>query len=209
MIDNQHKILALTGASGAPYAMRLLECMLGAGQRVDIIFSKAAHMVFAMETDLNLPARPAELTDFFIDRFAASPEQIRVYGREDWMAPMASGSHTAGSMVVCPCTMGTLAAIAHGMSDNLIERAADVMIKENRQLILVPRETPFSAIHLENMHKLAQLGVTMLAANPGFYYQPTKIDDLVDFVVARILDQLQIEHALIPRWGHDPVPDPN
>jgi len=209
MIDKQHKILAMTGASGAAYAMRLLECMLNAGQRVDVIFSKAAHMVFAMETDLNLPARPAELTHFFIERFAASPDQVKVYGREDWMAPMASGSHTAASMVVCPCTMGTLAAIAHGMSDNLIERAADVMIKENRQLIMVPRETPFSAIHLENMHKLAQLGVTILAANPGFYYQPTKIDDLVDFVVARILDQLQIEHALIPRWGVNSDDNPN
>ncbi len=208
MIDSQHKILALTGASGAPYAMRLLEYMLKAGQRVDIIFSKAAHMVFAMETDLNLPARPADLSQFFIERFQAGPDQVRVYGREDWMAPMASGSHTAASMVVCPCTMGTLAAIAHGMSDNLIERAADVMIKENRQLIIVPRETPFSAIHLENMHKLAQLGVTILAANPGFYYQPTKIDDLVDFVVARILDQLQIEHELMPRWGLDSVRDP-
>ena len=203
MIDSKKIILAVTGASGAPYTMRLLECLLQAGQHVDIVFSKAAHMVFAMETDLKLPARPAELTQFFSQRFNAQPNQIQVYGREDWMAPMASGSHTARSMVVCPCTMGTLAAIAQGMSDNLIARAADVMIKERRQLILVPRETPFSAIHLENMLKLARLGVTMLAANPGFYYQPAKIEDLVDFVVARILDQLQVEHNLMPRWGQD------
>ena len=120
------------------------------------------------------------------------------------MSPVASGSHQARAMVVCPCTTGTLAAIAQGSSDNLIERAADVMIKENRQLIMVPRETPLSAIHLENMLKLARLGVTMLPANPGFYHKPQKVDDLVDFIVARVLDQLQIAHSLVPRWGDSP-----
>jgi len=199
-----HIILALTGASGAPYALRLLEQLLKAGVRVDLIFSKAAQMVLAMESELEIPARPQEIAGLFQDNFSVNPEQLRVYGREDWMAPAASGSHTARAMVVCPCTMGTLAAIATGMSDNLIERAADVMIKERRQLILVPRETPFSAIHLENMLKLSQLGVTILPANPGFYYQPKNIADLVDFVVARLLDQLDIEHNLLPRWGADP-----
>ncbi len=202
-INQKHMILAFTGASGALYGLRLLECLLAADNKVDLIFSKAAQMVFAMETDLKLPTRPSELAQFFIERYQAKQDQVRVFGREDWMAPMASGSHTAKSMVVCPCTMGTLAAIAHGMSDNLIERAADVMIKEGRQLVLVPRETPFSAIHLENMQKLAQIGVTMLAANPGFYYKPESVDDLVDFVVARILDQLQVEHELMPRWGEE------
>jgi len=200
-IDKNHIIIAVTGASGAPYTLRLIECLVKANKKIDIIFSKAAHMVFAMETDLELPARPIELSEFFSKRYGAKPDQITVYGREDWTAPAASGSHTAASMVVCPCTMGTLAAIAHGMSDNLIERAADVMIKEGRQLIMVPRETPFSAIHLENMQKLAQVGVIMLAANPGFYYQPQSVDDLVDFVVARLLDHLQIDHELMPRWG--------
>ena len=203
MIDSKHIILAVTGASGAPYTLRLLECLLEGERRVDLVFSKAALMVFAMETDLELPARPAELQSFLSEYFNAAPDLLRVYGREDWMAPMASGSHSARSMVVCPCTMGTLAAIAQGASDNLIERAADVMIKESRQLILVPRETPFSAIHLENMLKLSRLGVVMLAANPGFYCKPERIDDLVDFVVARILDQLQVEHQLIGRWGED------
>lgn len=203
MIDSNHIILAVTGASGAPYTLRLIECLVQAGRRIDIIFSKAALMVFAMETDLDLPARPAELSEFFSQRYGAENGQITVYGREDWMAPAASGSHTAASMVVCPCTMGTLASIAHGMSDNLIERAADVMLKEGRQLIMVPRETPFSAIHLENMQKLAQLGVVMLAANPGFYYQPKTIEELVDFIVSRILDHLQVEHELMPRWGID------
>lgn len=199
-----HIILALTGASGAPYALRLLELLLKAGVQVDLVFSKAAQMVLAMESDLDIPARPQEVAVLFQAQYGVSPDQLRVYGREDWMAPAASGSHTARAMVVCPCTMGTLAAIATGMSDNLIERAADVMLKEHRQLILVPRETPFSAIHLENMLKLAQLGVTILPANPGFYYKPATIDDLVDFVVARILDHLQVEHQLTPRWGSDP-----
>jgi len=203
-INSKHIILAFTGASGAPYGLRLLECLLHADYQVDIIFSKAARMVFAMETELELPARPVELAQFLLDKYQARPDQLRVFGRQDWMSPVASGSHTAKSMVVCPCTMGTLAAIANGMSDNLIERAADVMIKESRQLILVPRETPFSAIHLENMQKLAKLGVVLLAANPGFYYKPETIEDLVDFVVARILDQLQVEHELMPRWGENP-----
>ncbi|MGD8926616.1 MAG: flavin prenyltransferase UbiX [Thioalkalispiraceae bacterium] len=203
-INQKHIVLAFTGASGAYYGLRLLECLVQANCRVDIIFSKAALMVFAMETDLELPSRPSELARYFIERYQAESDQIRVFGREDWMAPVASGSHTARAMVVCPCTMGTLASIAHGMSDNLIERAADVMIKEGRQLILVPRETPFSAIHLENMQKLAQIGVVMLAANPGFYYKPESVADLVDFVVARILDQLQLEHKLVPRWGENP-----
>lgn len=204
MAIENHIILALTGASGAPYALRLLELLLKAGVRVDLIFSKAAQMVLAMESELDIPARPAEVASLFQAQYGVSPDQLRVYGREDWMAPAASGSHTARAMVVCPCTMGTLAAIATGMSDNLIERAADVMIKERRQLLLVPRETPFSAIHLENMLKLAQLGVTIMAANPGFYYKPQTIDDLVDFVVARILDHLQVEHDLLPRWGAEP-----
>ena len=200
-INPRHIILAFTGASGAPYGLRLLELLLHGGCRVDLIFSKAAHMVLAMETDLNLPARPADIADFFQQRHQVSADQLRVFGRDDWMAPAASGSHTAGAMVVCPCTSGTLAAIATGMSDNLIERAADVMLKEQRKLILVPREAPFSAIHLENMLKLARLGVCIMPANPGFYYKPKSISDLVDFVVARLLDHLDIEHDLLPRWG--------
>ena len=201
----RHIILAFTGASGAPYGLRLLEMLLQGGCRVDLIFSKAAHMVLAMETDLDMPARPADIANFFQARHQVSADQLRVFGRDDWMAPAASGSHTAGAMVVCPCTTGTLAAIASGMSDNLIERAADVMLKEQRKLILVPRETPLSAIHLENMLKLARLGVSILPANPGFYYKPQRIADLVDFVVARLLDHLDIEHDLLPRWGEEPA----
>lgn len=202
-LNHKHIILAFTGASGAPYGLRLLEMLLQADCQVDLVFSKAAQMVFALETDLSLPSRPTELAAFFQQRYQVESGRLRVYGREDWLAPMASGSHTAKAMVVCPCTSGTLAAIAHGMSDNLIERAADVMIKEQRQLVLVPRETPFSAIHLENMASLARLGVCIMPANPGFYHKPQGINDLVDFVVARLLDHLHIEHDLLPRWGED------
>lgn len=194
-------ILAMTGASGSLYGLRLLECLLKAGARVYFLLSRAAQLVLATETDLDIPARPAEMAEWLCQRFATSPEKLKVFSREDWMSPVASGSHQARAMVVCPCTTGTLAAIAQGNSDNLIERAADVMIKEGRQLIMVPRETPLSAIHLENMLKLARLGVTMLPANPGYYHKPEGIDDLIDFIVARILDQLHIEHMLVPRWG--------
>jgi len=126
---------------------------------------------------------------------------LTVFGREDWTAPIASGSHRAQHMVVCPCTTGSLAAIANGNSDNLMERAADVMLKEQRKLIMVVRETPLSIIHLDNMLKLAKAGATIMPANPGFYYQPESLQELVDFVVARILDHLSIEHELLPRWG--------
>ncbi|MCW9023468.1 MAG: UbiX family flavin prenyltransferase [Gammaproteobacteria bacterium] len=195
-------IIAMTGASGAAYGLRLLECVLAAGRPVYFMVSKAAQMVLATETDLDIPARPAEMERWLTDYYQAKKGQLSVFGREQWMAPVASGSHTASHMVVCPCTTGTLSAIAQGSSDNLIERAADVMIKEKRGLVMVVRETPFSTIHLENMLRLAQAGATILPANPGFYQQPESIDDLVDFVVARILDHIDVSHSLLPRWGN-------
>lgn len=197
-------ILAMTGASGSVYGLRLLECLLRADVRVYFLMSKAAQLVLATETDLAIPSRPADMAEWFCERFNVAPGKLTVFSREDWMSPVASGSHQARAMVVCPCTTGSLAAIAQGNSDNLIERAADVMIKEQRQLIMVPRETPLSAIHLEHMLKLARLGVTMLPANPGFYHRPQAVEDLVDFIVARVLDQLHIEHSLVPRWGDSP-----
>ncbi len=193
--------LALTGASGLTYGLRLLECLLADGRHVQVLTSQAAHVVATQEMGFTLPARPADLEAWLRERFSVVDDKLSVYGREDWFAPIASGTGASEAMIVCPCSMGTLAAIAHGLSDNLIERAADVMIKENRKLILVPRETPFSALHLENMLKLAKLGVTILPANPGFYHHPQRIEDLVDFIVARILDQLGIYTELIPRWG--------
>ncbi len=193
--------VALTGASGIPYALRLIESLLAAGCRVYVLASQAAAVVAKQEMDFTLPARPQELQTFLTQHFHAPIGQLQVFGREEWFAPIASGSNPPEAMVVCPCTMSTLASIAVGLADNLIGRAADVVIKEGRKLILVPRETPFSAIHLENMLKLARLGVVILPANPGFYHHPQSVQDLVDFVVARILDQLAVPHQLLARWG--------
>jgi len=196
--------VALTGASGLPYGLRLIDQLVAAEIRVWVLYSQAAQVVAKQEMDLHLPSRPSEVQQWLQQRTGAKTGQLAVFGREEWFAPVASGSNPADAMVVCPCSMGTLAAIAHGMSDNLIERAADVSIKEGRKLILVPRETPFSVIHLENMLKLARLGVVILPPSPGFYTHPASVDDIVDFVVARILDQLRIPNSLMPRWGDTP-----
>ena len=197
--------LALTGASGMPYGIRLLECLIGAGARVYLLYSQAAQIVARQEMDLALPGRAKDAEAFFAERFGAAPGQLRAFGREEWFAPVASGSNPADAMVVCPCTMGTLAAIAQGLADNLIERAADVMLKERRPLVLVARETPLSAIHLENMLRLAHAGAIVLPANPGFYHHPETVAQVVDFVVARVLDQLRIPHQLMQRWGEAPA----
>jgi len=193
--------LAITGASGAPYGLRLLQCLIEAGQPVYLMVSSPAQVVLATETDLKVPGRPEEMQAFFTALYRAAPGQLQVFGKEQWMAPVASGSSAPRAMVVCPCSTGTLSAIATGASNNLIERAADVMLKERRQLIIVPREMPLSAIHLEHMLTLARLGVTMMPASPGFYHQPQQVSDLVDFVVARILDHLGLEQKLAPRWS--------
>jgi len=197
--------VAFTGASGLPYGVRLVECLLQAGHRVWLLYSQVAQLVARQVMAWTLPARQAAGAAARSARVGAVPGQLRVFGREEWFAPPASGSNPPDAMVVCPCTMATLAAIAGGLSQNLIERAADVVIKEGRRLVLVPRETPYSAIHLENMLKLARLGVCILPPNPGFYHHPQSVADLVDFVVARILDQLGVTHALMARWGEDPA----
>lgn len=193
--------LAITGASGAQYGLRLLECLLAAGRAVYLMISQPAQVVIATETDLALPARADEQQRFLAEHFAAAADQLQVFGREQWMSPVASGSNDVRAMVVCPCSSATLSSLANGASRDLIERAADVMLKERRQLILVHRETPLSSIHLENMLKLSREGVVIMPASPGFYHRPQNIAAMVDFVVARVLDQLQIEQALIPRWG--------
>lgn len=201
MTDNTQIALALTGASGALYSQRLLEVLLGQGITVHLMISTAARIVFSDELDWKLPARAKDVQKVLVDKFQCEPALLQVYGEQQWSAPLASGSHKIGTMIVCPCTMGTLSSIAIGSSDNLINRAADVMLKENRKLILVPREAPFSVIHLENMLKLARLGVCILPPNPGFYFRPTHVSEIIDFVVAKILDQAGIEHQLQPRWG--------
>lgn len=193
--------LAITGASGAQYGLRLLECLLAADKQVYLMISAPAQVVIATETDVKLPGRADEQQAFLTERYKAKPNQLKVFGRDQWMSPVASGSNSARAMVVCPCSSATLSAVAQGSSRDLIERAADVMLKERRQLILVTREMPVSSIHLENMLKLSNQDVTIMPASPGFYNKPESINDLVDFVVARILDHLGIEQTLAPRWG--------
>jgi 4-hydroxy-3-polyprenylbenzoate decarboxylase len=193
--------LAMTGASGALYTLRLFECLLRQNIRVQFITSQPGQIVLGMETELKLTGTPQKMQQRLIEYFDADPALINVYSKDQWTAPPASGSSVADAMVICPCTMGSLASIAVGSSDNLIHRAADVVIKERRTLILVPRETPFSSIHLENMLKLSRLGVVILPPNPGFYHGVESVDQMVDFIVARILDQLGIDNDLSPRWG--------
>ncbi|OHU90597.1 MULTISPECIES: flavin prenyltransferase UbiX [Pseudoalteromonas] len=194
--------LAFSGASGAPYGLRLLEVLVAMNYQVFVLISSAARVVLDTESGIKLSGNEQKATEQLTELYKAQGEQIKVFGKDNWFSPVASGSAAPKKMVVCPCSAGSVSAIAMGASDNLLERAADVVIKERGQLILVPRETPFSSIHLENMLKLSQLGVTIMPAAPGFYHQPESIQDLVDFMVARILDHLNIEHTLTKRWGY-------
>jgi 4-hydroxy-3-polyprenylbenzoate decarboxylase len=192
--------IALTGASGMPYALTLLKELVKSQEKIYVMISQAANTVIAMETDLNLGSDTKIIEKNLTQYLDAKDGQIEVFSKNQWTAPVASGSNPPRAMVVCPCTMSTLSAIAHGSADNLMHRAADVVIKEQKKLILVPRETPYSAIHLENMLKLSRLGVAIIDANPAFYQNPQSIQDLVNFVVARILDHLDVEHNLVPPW---------
>lgn len=200
--------LAMTGASGAQYGLRLLECLIRAGQPVHLMISKPGMLVIAAETTERLPGRPAGIARHFSERHGAAPGQLQVHGQEEWSACVASGSGAPPAMVVCPCSMATVSAIATGASRSLIERAADVALKERRKLILVPRETPLSVIHLRNLLAVAEAGGIVLPASPGFYHRPERIEGLVDHVVARVLDHLGIETELVPRWGAAPAADP-
>lgn len=194
--------LAFSGASGAPYGLRLLEVLIEQQFQVYVLISSAARVVFDIESGIKLSGNETKASEQLSALYNAKPEQLKVYGKDNWFSPVASGSAAPKKMIVCPCSAGTVSAIAEGASDNLLERAADVVIKERGHLILVPRETPFNQIHLENMLKLSRLGVTIMPASPGFYHQPQSIADLVDFMVARILDHLNIEHNLTKRWGY-------
>ncbi|MDD4979013.1 MAG: flavin prenyltransferase UbiX [Gallionella sp.] len=193
--------LAFTGASGLPYGMRLLECLLNSGARVHLVYTQAAQILAKQEMDFVLPNRPQDAEKMLHERLGEFSGELKVFGIQDWYAPMASGSNPGDAMVVCPCTMGTLGKIAGGISDDLVCRAADVMLKEKRTLILAPREMPFSTIHLENMLRLAQAGAVIMPPNPGFYLHPQSVQDIVDFVVARILDHLGVEQTLMKKWG--------
>lgn len=193
--------VAMTGASGIRYGLRLVECLLSAKIKVNLLVSEAARAVAVHEEGIILHGQTSKLREQLQEQFQVSAEQLHIFADQEWTAPIASGSAFIDAMVVCPCSSGTLSAIATGASNNLIERAADVMLKEQRKLVIVHRETPVSAIHLENMLKLAQLGVVILPASPGFYHQPKTIADLVDFVVARILNSIAVPHELVTPWG--------
>ena len=193
--------LAITGASGAQYGFRLLQMLVAADVQIMFLISDAARVVTEVETDIHLPEFNEHLQAFLQDYARARAEQIKVFADREWTSLVASGSGAPERMVVCPCSSGSLSAIATGASNNLIERAADVILKERGNLILVPREAPYSEIHLEHMLKLTRMGAIMLPASPGFYHQPQTIDDMVDFVVARIMKQLGIKQQLLLGWG--------
>ncbi len=195
-------VLAITGASGSPYGVRLLELLLRAGHTVHLTLSPAAVEVIERELEraVNLDAfNPRDLLGPAAD--GLDLQELRYHHYRDFQSGIASGSFPTGGMCICPCSMGTLAAIAHGASENLIHRAADVHLKERRKLVLVPRETPLGLIQLRNMTAVTEAGAIVLPAMPAFYTKPCSIADMIDFVVGRICDQLGIEHRLFERWG--------
>lgn len=193
--------VAITGASGAQYGLTLVACLLDAGMTVHLLVSQAALDVMHIEVDASVPLSMEEFREYLTEYYPNSEKQLFFYTDREWTSLVASGSGGPKSMVVCPCSAGTLSAIACGASNNLIERAADVILKERRQLILVPREMPLSSIHLEHMLTLSRLGAVIMPASPGFYHGPESVQDMVDFVVARILDHLDVPHDLVKPWG--------
>jgi 4-hydroxy-3-polyprenylbenzoate decarboxylase len=194
-------VLAFTGASGAPYGVRLLEVLLEAGRTVHLTVSPAAVQVIEQELDRRVDMKSFRLPDL-LGR-APTKGQVVYHHHMDFTAGIASGSFLTGGMVACPCSMGTVAAIAHGLSQNLIHRAADVHLKERRRLILVPRETPLNVVQLRNLATCVEAGAVVLPAMPAFYTRPQSVSDMIDFIVGRVCDQLGVEHQLLKRWGND------
>ncbi|MCM0080460.1 UbiX family flavin prenyltransferase [Geomonas sp. Red32] len=203
MIPSRHFALAITGASGAVYGVRLAEELLRGGHRVSLTVSAAGFAVLGEECGLRWEGEPERVRAALDAYFEGLPGRIAYHPVDDLFSPIASGSAAPDAMIVAPCSMGTLSRIACGNSGNLLERAADVMLKEGRPLVLVPRETPLNAIHLENMLKLSRLGVRMIPAMPGFYHHPTTVEEMVDFVVGKVLDAIGVEHRLFKRWGSE------
>ena len=199
-------VVGITGASGSIYGLRLIAELLAADHQVNVLLTNAGRQVTAFETGLKLESRASD-SQAQLQEYFNCASRLQYYAIDDFFAPIASGSSAPDAVVICPCSMGTAGRIAAGLSDNLLERAADVALKERRQLVLVPRETPFNQIHLENLLRLAQAGGTILPAMPGFYHQPQRLDDLVTFVVGKILDALGISHQLFKRWGTDEQQD--
>jgi 4-hydroxy-3-polyprenylbenzoate decarboxylase len=197
-------VLAMTGASGAPYGLRLLEVLLRAGRTVHLSISPAGAEVLQYELGRSVRLDRFDLRDLLGDATPdVPPDRVHYHHFQDFQAGIASGSFLTGGMVICPCSMGTVAAVAHGLSQNLIHRAADVHLKEKRKLILVPRETPLHLIQLRNLTACAEAGAVVLPAMPAFYTKPRTLDDAIAFVTGRICDQLGVEHHLLERWGSD------
>jgi len=194
-------VVAMTGASGAAYGLRLIQRLAAAGVKQHLLFSDAARVVLKQEVGLILPEKTEDVAAAIASHLHISDELLNHYHQSDWFSPTASGSAGIRHMVVIPCSMGSLARIAGGVSDNLLERAADVMLKERGRLILVPRETPLSSIHLEHMLKLSRMGVDIIPAMPGFYHRPESVDELVNFIVDRVMDHLNIDDGGAQRWG--------
>jgi 4-hydroxy-3-polyprenylbenzoate decarboxylase len=192
-------VMAMTGASGAPYGVRLLEVLLAAGKTIHLTLSPAAVQVIEQELDRRVRLDHFDLKDLL--GHLGNTEQIRYHHYMDFQAGIASGSFLTAGMVICPCSMGTMAGIAHGLSQNLIHRAADVHLKERRRLVLVPRETPLNVVQLKNMTACVEAGAVVLPAMPAFYTRPQSLDDAIDFIVARVCDQLGVKHDLLKRWG--------
>ena len=188
--------VAWTGASGLAYGVRLVDVLLNAGRDVNLVVSSAVSQTAPVELDLTVEG--------IVERLGSmGPGELRVYGRTEFTSPLASGSAQGGSFVIIPCSMGTVGRIVAGTSETLLLRAADVCLKERRQLIIVPRETPLATHHLENLAKLSSWGVLVMPASPGFYHRPTSAGDLVDFMVQRVCDHLGVEVDLAPRWGEE------
>lgn len=200
-MKSRHFVVAITGASGAVYGLRLCRELLRSGAGLTLLVSSAGHQVLREECGLDWRGDKDAIAQELREYFQAGPEELAYFAENDLLAPIASGSSAPDAMLVCPCSMGTLSRIASGNSGNLLERCADVMLKERRPLVLVPRETPLSEIHLENMLKLARMGARIVPAMPAFYQRPESVEELVDFVVGKVLDQVGIEHALFTKWG--------
>lgn len=191
-------VVGITGASGAIYGVRLTQELLKQDHKVHLVITEAGWQVFHEELGWNTQDRDLVLASQFRQEGMG---ELHYHHLRDFKAPIASGSYPCDAMIIVPCSMGTVSGIAHGASGNLLERAADVMLKEGRRLVLVPRETPFNTIHLENLLKLSQHGARIVPAMPGFYQKPETMEDLVCFVVGKALDSLQVPHSLFRRWG--------
>jgi len=200
-MSERHIGLAITGASGAIYGLRIIGELVRAGCRLSILISRPGFIVLREECGLDWHGDAARVAEELSRHFSVAKGQLSYYADDDFYSPLASGSSAPDAMIVAPCSMGSLARIAAGISGTLLERAADVMLKEARPLVLVPRETPLSVIHLENMLKLARMGVRIVPAMPGFYGGAQNVDDLIDFVAGKVLDQVGVAHSLFKRWG--------